>query len=292
MFDNIILMHAWWTRGVLRPLPRPARLVRRSTAWATLQPGPEPSRLRVGPGEEGAAGQERGRRGRQPVRRSSETVVEACGAAGARSPAGIMPEEEKQVVQAAHPGRRAQPPLYAAVHGASRVRFFYSNIRNYSYIGIRFFLALFMGFVVGTVFVKLGYDQQYADQRISAIFVTLIFVMFTANAYLPDIFFLRPIYFREHGLAACTSPLAFYLGPLRGRHTNRGGRRSCMLTIYRSTSSDNLNSGNHSSAYGLVFPHHARSALGVCVLHLGRGYGSSSCPPTPTRCSPRTSTCR
>ena len=168
-------------------------------------------------------------------------------------------------------------------------RFFWSNIRNHSYIGIRFGLALFMGFVVGTVFVKLGYDQQYADQRISAIFVTLIFVMFTANAYLPDIFFLRPIYFREQG-SRMYNPLAFYLGrwvadvPI------------VVLEIWLLTIMvyfiDNLNSGNHSSLRTACSSSPCWACAGCQCSSRGPSARWWSCPPTPTRCSPPTSTCR
>ena len=63
--------------------------------------------------------------------------------------------------------------------------------------GIRIFLAIFMAMVVGTVFFQLGYDNYEADERVSSIFVTLLFLMFTANSFLPDLFSSRPMYFRE-----------------------------------------------------------------------------------------------
>jgi ABC-type multidrug transport system permease subunit len=129
-------------------------------------------------------------------------------------------------------------------------RFWLSNIRNHSYIAIRYFLALFMGFVVGTVFVRLGYDQEYSDQRVSAIFVTIVFCMFTANAYLPDIFFLRPIYFRESG-SKMYSPLAFYVGRLVADApiVITEILLLCILVYFVV----GLNTGHHSSAFGLFF---------------------------------------
>jgi len=100
------------------------------------------------------------------------------------------------------------------------------------------------------VFVKLGYDQQYADQRISAIFVTLIFVMFTANAYLPDIFFLRPIYFRETG-SRMYSPLAFYMGRFIADVPIVVAEILILcIMVYFIV---DLNQGNHASAFGLFF---------------------------------------
>ena len=71
------------------------------------------------------------------------------------------------------------------------------RLRNRREWGIRVFLALFMAMVVGTVFFQLGYDNYEADERISAIFVTLLFLMFTANSFLPELFASRPMYFRE-----------------------------------------------------------------------------------------------
>jgi ABC-type multidrug transport system permease subunit len=71
------------------------------------------------------------------------------------------------------------------------------RLRNRRNLGIRIFLAFFMALVVGTVFFQLGYDNYEADERIGAIFVTLLFLMFTSNAFLPDLFSSRPMYFRE-----------------------------------------------------------------------------------------------
>jgi hypothetical protein len=76
-------------------------------------------------------------------------------------------------------------------------RFFLNTIRNRQTIGVRFVLTIFLGFVVGTLFLRQGFDQAASDERVSAVFVTLLFVMFTANAFLPEVFSARPMYFRE-----------------------------------------------------------------------------------------------
>ena len=161
---------------------------------------------------------------------------------------GIMPEEEKRSYTP--PVLAESQPTLVNQFRCLFWRFFFSNMRNYSYIGIRIGLAVFMGFVVGTVFVKLGYDQQYSDQRVSAIFVTLIFVMFTANAYLPDIFFLRPIYFRETG-SQMYSPLAFYMGRFVADAPIVLVEIFilCVMVYFIV----DLNQGNHASAFGLFF---------------------------------------
>ena len=162
--------------------------------------------------------------------------------------AGIMPEEEKRAYTP--PVLADSQPTLLNQFWVLNARFFLSNIRNHSYIGIRYALALFMGFVVGTVFVKLGYDQQYADQRVSAIFITLIFVMFTANAYLPDIFFLRPIYFRETG-SRMYQPLAFYLGRFVADIPIVVSEilLLCVMVYFIC----DLNVSHHSSGFGLFF---------------------------------------
>jgi ABC-type multidrug transport system permease subunit len=122
---------------------------------------------------------------------------------------GIMPDDEKKAYVPIMLSDR-QPSLLIQLVIMTE-RFFYSSIRNSLVIGIRYFLAIFMGLVVGTAFITLGYDQQYSDQRLGVLFVVLMFIMFTSNAFLPDIFFLRPIYFREQG-SKMYAPLAFYLG--------------------------------------------------------------------------------
>lgn len=58
---------------------------------------------------------------------------------------------------------------------------------------------------VGTVFFQLSYSQSAADQRASALFVSLLFIMFTANAFLPELFQARPMYFRETTCGAYTA---------------------------------------------------------------------------------------
>ena len=88
-------------------------------------------------------------------------------------------------------------------------REFLAAIRNRRNLGIRLFLAFFMAFVVGTVFWQLGYNNYEADERISAIFVTLLFLMFTANSFLPDLFAFRPMYFRETTAAMYTALPSF-----------------------------------------------------------------------------------
>jgi hypothetical protein len=89
-------------------------------------------------------------------------------------------------------------------------RFFLNTIRNRQTLGVRFFLTFFVALVIGTLFLRPDFDQSGADQRVSAVFVTLLFVMFTANAFLPEVFSARPIYFREV-TADMYGPGSFYM---------------------------------------------------------------------------------
>jgi ABC-type multidrug transport system permease subunit len=74
--------------------------------------------------------------------------------------------------------------------------------------------------------------------------------MFTANAYLPDIFFLRPIYFRETG-SQMYSPLAFYLGRFFADMPIVVAEILVLcIMVYFIVG---LNPGNHSDAFGLFF---------------------------------------
>jgi len=85
--------------------------------------------------------------------------------------------------------------------------------RNRHELAVRFGLSVFIGFVTGTVFFQLGASQSDAEQRVSAIFVVLLFLMFTSNAFLPDMFFARPMYFRENTAGAYT-PGPFFVAKL------------------------------------------------------------------------------
>ena len=108
---------------------------------------------------------------------------------------GVMPEDEKAAYR---------PPDMESTHAntATQItwlthRFFTNVWRNKFGLAIRFFLILVFQFFVGTIFLRLGYNQAWAQQRLGVMFLVLINVMFSTNAFLPEIYFNRPIYFRE-----------------------------------------------------------------------------------------------
>ena len=108
---------------------------------------------------------------------------------------GVMPEDEKQAYR---------PPDMKSTHAntATQItwlthRFFTNVWRNKFGLAIRFVLILVFMFFVGTIFLRLGYNQAWEQQRLGVMFLVLINVMFSTNAFLPEIYFNRPIYFRE-----------------------------------------------------------------------------------------------
>ena len=108
---------------------------------------------------------------------------------------GVMPEDEKKAYR---------PPDMESTHAntATQIQWlthrFFTNVwRNKFGLAIRFVLILVFQFFVGTIFLRLGYNQAWAQQRLGVMFLTLINVMFSTNAFLPEIYFNRPIYFRE-----------------------------------------------------------------------------------------------
>ena len=109
--------------------------------------------------------------------------------------AGVMPEDEKAAYR---------PPDMKSTHAniATQIawlthRFFTNVWRNKFGLVIRFGLILVFQFFVGTIFLRLGYNQIWAQERLGVMFLVLINVMFSTNAFLPEIYFNRPIYFRE-----------------------------------------------------------------------------------------------
>ena len=109
---------------------------------------------------------------------------------------GVMPEDEKTAYR---------PPDMKSTHAnvptqiAWLTHRFFTNVwRNKFGLAIRFLLILVFEFFVGTIFLRLGYNQEWAQQRLGVMFLTLINIMFSTNAFLPEIYFNRPIYFREY----------------------------------------------------------------------------------------------
>ena len=109
---------------------------------------------------------------------------------------GVMPDDEKEAYR---------PPDMKSTHAnvATQISWLthrqFTNVwRNKFGLVIRYFLIFVYMFFVGTIFLRLGYNQSWAQQRLGVMFLVLINVMFSTNAFLPEIYFNRPIYFREY----------------------------------------------------------------------------------------------
>ena len=87
--------------------------------------------------------------------------------------------------------------------------------RNRFDLKVRYGTVLLYAFFVGTIFLRLGYNQAWAQERLSVIFVTVAYALYAASAYLPEIFMVRTIYFRETS-ARMYSPVAFFIARYAG----------------------------------------------------------------------------
>ena len=76
-------------------------------------------------------------------------------------------------------------------------RFFISDVRVRRNWISRFTTALVFGFLTGTLFYQLGYATQDNLQRLSLIYFSSRFALFSGNLKMPPVFNLRNLYFRE-----------------------------------------------------------------------------------------------
>jgi ATP-binding cassette subfamily G (WHITE) protein 2 (SNQ2) len=68
------------------------------------------------------------------------------------------------------------------------------DVRDFA---IRIGFSVFFGLVVGTINIQLLFGQRDASQRVSAVFLTILFAMFLTSAFLFEIYLSRAMYFRE-----------------------------------------------------------------------------------------------
>jgi len=78
------------------------------------------------------------------------------------------------------------------------IRFFQSKIRNKPAIRARFMSTTFLSLVLGTLYYQMGDSQLDAANRVSLVFLSVIFPCFSAASLIPMLVSHRPIYFREH----------------------------------------------------------------------------------------------
>jgi ATP-binding cassette, subfamily G (WHITE), eye pigment precursor transporter len=111
--------------------------------------------------------------------------------------AGVMPKEESERYVGVNMSE-AGATWFMEFVTVTR-RFWMDSIRNRIALGVRYSIALFFAFVLTTTFLRMGFSQEFAQERMSLLFICLIFTMFTSAMFLPAIFEQRPIYFRESG---------------------------------------------------------------------------------------------
>jgi hypothetical protein len=123
--------------------------------------------------------------------------------------AGVMSKDEKEMYVGVNMSE-AGATWYMEFVTVTK-RFWLDSMRNRIGLGVRYGISLFFGFVLATMFVRMGYSQEFAQERMSLLFACLIFTMFTSSMFLPSIFEQRPIFFREAG-ARMYRPSAFVAG--------------------------------------------------------------------------------
>ena len=162
--------------------------------------------------------------------------------------AGVMPEDEKAAYRP--PDLKSSHANFFTQVAWLSYRFNTNVRRNLFGIVIRYFLILVFVFFVGTIFLRLGYsDPVWVQERVGVIFLVLINVMFSTNAFLPEIYFNRPIYFREV-TANMYSPEAYFIARYIGDAPYVVVECFLYSLIYWFVG---LNPYNHSAHYGFFF---------------------------------------
>jgi hypothetical protein len=114
----------------------------------------------------------------------------------ARLAQGIVPEVERNRTQTRpekdYPGVRQQVAVLTR-------RFFVSGYRDTNTFYARWITAIFFAFLVGTLFVQLGLSQLDASNRVAAVFMSIMYAIFSAPVTAPARYTARPVYFRESG---------------------------------------------------------------------------------------------
>ena len=114
----------------------------------------------------------------------------------ARLSGGIVPEVERNRVHVLP--ESDYPGVIRQVSVLTR-RFFVSGYRDVNTFYARWITSLFFAFLIGTLFVQLGYSQIDASNRIAAVFMSIMYAVFSAPVKAPARYAARPVYFRESG---------------------------------------------------------------------------------------------
>ena len=125
---------------------------------------------------------------------------------------GVVPEVERNSIhvlpESEYPGQWGQLRVLTK-------RFFQSGYRDTNTFVARWVTCLFFAFLVGTLFVQLGLSQLDASNRIAALFMSIMYCVFSAPVKAPSRYAARPVYFREHGSRMYTA-FSYWLARLIG----------------------------------------------------------------------------
>ena len=94
-------------------------------------------------------------------------------------------------------------------------RNFLNTTRNVFGLKVRFGTNVMFAFFVGTIFLRLGYNQQWGAERLSVIFIACANTLYGSSAFLPEVYMTRTLYFREHS-ARMYSAGAFFVARYAG----------------------------------------------------------------------------
>ena len=131
---------------------------------------------------------------------------------------GICPAEEVASDQAAEVSlqeRRGDKAWFTTQVAELTRRNFLTIVRNRFGLKVRFGTTILFSFFVGTIFLRLGYNQQWGSERLSVIFIAVANTLYGSSAFLPEVYMTRTIYFREH-TARMYSAGAFFVARYLG----------------------------------------------------------------------------
>ena len=94
-------------------------------------------------------------------------------------------------------------------------RNFLNTVRNVFGLKVRYGTTIVFAFFVGTIFLRLGFNQQWGAERLSVIFIAVANTLYGSSAFLPEVYMTRTLYFREHS-ARMYSAGAFFVARYAG----------------------------------------------------------------------------
>jgi ABC-type multidrug transport system ATPase subunit/ABC-type multidrug transport system permease subunit len=95
------------------------------------------------------------------------------------------------------------------------IRFYRNNLRDKPTLRSRFGVSTLIALLMGTLYYQSSYNQKGAANRVSLMYLSVMFPMMSAMAKIPSLISSRQLYFREKN-SQMYSPFAYYLGRILG----------------------------------------------------------------------------